>query len=243
MDRQRGEEADTQGAGRGALPYYEEVVLSWLYGVQANKLLFIVKSRVEERDERACCVPALVNLQTEACGKAPQLLLEIKSEAIAEVLREEMPELDEVFDTKPSIDAHDLFRHLTPLKERIEKKKAELAVRIRGSTSTEVVAAGPSTELATLTKKAFTIAELEAQIDHVRVLIAMIESEFKATMEKLERLARDNMASFDVLWALFSPEVVAVTEHEDSEEPMGFIVKTIAVRRCPVVRPGGLTST
>ena len=138
---------------------------------------------------------------------APDVILEVNSTAICNVLREEMPEEDEVFNTKPVIDSRDLFRHLDTLETRMEAKQQELkTLKVKGPQVPEEQPQTPSSSSSRKSKKrVYTLTELEEQVDHVAELISFMDAEYASTREKLERLKRDGMTSFDVLCALLMP--------------------------------------
>lgn len=169
-----------------------------------------------------------------------EVYLDLKNTPLVKVLKEFMPECDELHEESVTINAQHVFRHWQQVEAALNERKTRLAVLSGRSTrdigvSTDEV--NPEAEKKGKKNKIleYSVEDLETQIDEIQILLAckspersgcttdgtaVMEEEYSPVQKKLERLKARGMISFDLLWTQFKVESQVTGTHEDSGLPV-----------------------
>ncbi|KAI9715935.1 MAG: hypothetical protein M1828_000523 [Chrysothrix sp. TS-e1954] len=139
-------------------------------------------------------------------NKYKSTVVDVKSKLLREALQEVMKDVKGVslVEDKPSIDPNMLFLYLEELRTYAKKT---LKARIK-------------TE-----KKRKTIKRQKLMIAHCKVLVKYLDADYEETKKTLYPMLEAGNITFDLLWALFKPNILAYTTTYGSvEDPRCFKV-------------------
>lgn len=148
-------------------------------------------------------------------------MIDIKSILLKDALAEIMGEVKGVslVEDIPEIDPNMLFNFLPEFEAWVEAK----------SKSKEVLEPSPSKEVAPVKVEPgkqetlpLTAEEILQQIDHVKLLVEYLNTDYASIKATLFPLLAKSMITFDLLWAIMKPNTIIYTTCAGSNEPRAF---------------------
>lgn len=138
--------------------------------------------------------------------KYESTFVDVRSKPLKDALQHVMQDVKGVslVQDTPSLDPNMLFLYLEEMRSYVKELKAAGKKEMK--------------------KKGRKAAILKAQ--NLKVLVKYLDQDFAKTKKTLYPLLENNMITFDLLWALFKPNIVVYTPtYNDNEEPRAFRIE------------------
>lgn len=163
-------------------------------------------------------------------------MLDIKSILLKDALNEIIGDVKGIslLEDIPTVDPNMLFNFLPELEAWVEKKKKSKDAP-EPPASKEVVPATVNIEPGKPETQPLTPEEISQQIDHVKLLIEYVNTDYASVKATLFPLLANSMITFDLLWAILKPNTIMYTTCAGSNEPRAFKLE-YAQKNCNFMR-------
>jgi hypothetical protein len=168
-------------------------------------------------------------------NKYVETVVDIKSVLLKEALVDIMGDVRGVslVEDVPSVDPNMLFNFLPEMeawtKKKSEEKDKEPKEPPKETKPKDTIEPGKPAEIP------LTPEEVKQQIEHVKLLIEYLNTDYEGVKSTLYPLLASSMITFDLLWALLKPNTIMYTTCAGSNEPRAFKLE-YAQKNCSFMR-------